>query len=223
MITSALAAAGVAASLSLLEVVTGRNGFVRQALGWALLRMAIDGAAGAVAYQPVRAAATGLPELLVIVLSGAAGAAALRSYVVTLQKGGTQVGVISIYDKIKRWTDEKIAGAVSIARRQWLESTVEPTLNSVSADEIIEWVISYLEDQPTYMDGTNEKGLATIRGALEAAKPQTDDRHAWVQFYRTIIGAGGLDVLAKQTKYLGREAIRSNQSLASRAHARPVR
>ena len=212
MIIPALAAGGVAASLSLLEVVTGRNGFVRQALGWALLRMAIDGAAGAVAYQPVRAAASGLPELLVIVLAGAAGAATLRSYVVTLQKGGTQVGVISIYDKIKKWTDDKIAGAVSIQRRRWLESTVEPTLRSVSADEIIEWVMSYLEDQPRYMEGTNEKGLATIRGELESARAKTDDRHGRVQFYRTIIGAGGLDVLAKQTKYLRREAVRSNRS-----------
>ena len=202
MTVAAVLAGLVAAALSLFEVVSSRTGFTVKATGWALVRMVIDGLAGSLAYQPVHAAAKAFPDVVEILLAGAAGTAVLRSYVVTINKGAGEahVGIISVCDRIKGWTDGKIAGSVTRQTSEWLEKEVEPRLRSRSCEEIIDGVMWFLERQPSFGGQEDIERLAPIRTLLQGAVAPADDRLGRMKLYRIIVSAGGRDELKRQIR-----------------------
>ncbi len=129
----------VAALVSLFELARRGIGLSIRATGWILLRLSADAAAGTLAY-PIVDKVVDFPKLVVALLAAASGVSAFRSYVVTIGKGAEskQVGLIRIYDAVQGLADEKIAHKVASDTESWLNNKVEPTLRSVSAQQILD-------------------------------------------------------------------------------------
>jgi NADPH-dependent curcumin reductase CurA len=189
----AIAAGVVAAVLSSIEAASSKVGLALKAFGWLSIRLILDGAVGFLAFFPVHKAGfspikqllpTGkdaIATFVVAVVSGAVGTAALRSYFINYGKGrgAKQVGLVGPYEKLKDFTDERIVNAVANARTDWLRKKVQPALQSVSSDIIIDDVITFL-----HFRGTSRPSLARIRGELEALKDNPGQR---IDLFKAII------------------------------------
>jgi hypothetical protein len=186
---AALSAGLVAAGLSLIEVASSRVGLAPRATHWVLVRLLIDGALGFTAYFPVSAAAsTTLPSAIVILLSGAAGTSALRSYCVRVGKGAgaRQVGLVATYEKVRAFTDSKISAAVALAKTSWIRQKAEPALRHMSCTEVMNDVCSYLD-----FHGMNPTRIAKLRSSFELALGDNPhDPEARIYLYRVIISSG---------------------------------
>ncbi len=133
-------AAATAALLCLLEVVSRPVGLQWKATDWILLRMGLDGAAGAFAHSFANAyVSTGLHPYLIAVLAGVAGNVSIRSHVITLGSGESAkaISLAPPFDAVRLFLDTRIARAAIPAVSSWITDVGMPALRHRSNLEII--------------------------------------------------------------------------------------
>lgn len=194
----------VAALVSLFELARRRIGLSIRATGWIVLRLSADAAAATLAY-PIVDKVVEFPKLVVALLAAATGVSAFRSYVVTIGKGADskQVGLIRIYDAVQGLADEKIAHRVASDTESWLNNKVEPTLRSVSAQQIVDRIMTYL----SLRGDVEPDRMALIRSALERRMAADDSPRSRIELYLEIVALDALDEL--------RKLVRERESVAS--------
>jgi hypothetical protein len=210
-----LTAGSVSAILSLVEVSSSKIGVTRQATRWILLRLAIDGLVGAGAYLTLSATGNTTPNSLskwfVAVIAGVGGAAMARSYFVARGPSGQKFGLVAFHDRLRNWTDDRIADSVSRAGTAWLRDIAIPRMRTTDIDELIEDTITYLEYR-----GRGASQINKTRAHLLSVSSQGIDTDAMrYQLYKVVIAAGAKSVLSHYVKKRAPEFARRTAPVAA--------
>lgn len=141
-----LAAAGIASLASLLELLTSRRRPPPwRAWHWVLLRLAVDGLVGLIAYPAVKAAIAGGDGIAVAITAGLAGPAVLRATIAVERPAGetAAIGLEQKHRQFTDWTNERINQLGATSDSEWVEDTAVPALAALTPDELSRRIETY--------------------------------------------------------------------------------
>jgi hypothetical protein len=155
----------------------------------AILRCAIDGAAGVVAFL-IAKKLFNIHGMSWWWATGLAAPAIIRSYLTTWQSAGgdeIEIGPSLLYDKLTNAIQDTISNREGRAVSDWLNRTVEPALRNLTTDEVIARFDPVLRRRPFSQD--------KLTRAIPSLKRIAARDSTRIQFYNEIVMLGGRGIL----------------------------
>jgi hypothetical protein len=155
----------------------------------AILRCAIDGAAGVAAFL-IAKKLFNIHGMSWWWATGLAAPAILRSYITTWQSAGgdeIDIGPSLIYDKLTNAIEDVISNREGRAVSNWLKTTVAPALRNLTTDEVIARFDPVLRRRPFSQD--------KLTRAVPSLKRIAANDPTRIKFYNQIVMLGGRGIL----------------------------
>jgi len=192
---SALLSGGLAALLSLMELINARRrppSF--RATHWILGRLAFDAGTAMLAYPILTAALGGLTWFtgaLPIVVAGFAGPAFLRSQLALLGSGqeSNTYGPANVYKRIQKQIDDNISEIGLIAQSEWVFDKV-PLILLLDLEETCKWMKGHIETTPKMKPSERKMRLQIIDDAFGDASLSPEKKIQSVT--QCLVDAGGI-------------------------------